>query len=58
MDLLNPVGTTLGDGQGVGTITDADPHATFADVQKAEGNAGKTSFLFTIYPRRPARHGR
>ncbi|HEY6546604.1 MAG TPA: Calx-beta domain-containing protein, partial [Vicinamibacteria bacterium] len=48
LDLSNPVGATIADAQGVGTITDADPNASIGDVQKAEGNAGRTSFLFVV----------
>jgi subtilisin-like proprotein convertase family protein len=48
VDLTSPVNATLLDAQGMGTITDDDPHATLADVEKPEGHAGTTSFVFTV----------
>ena len=48
VNLANPRGASLADAQGQGTITDDDPHATVADVQRPEGSVGTTSFVFTV----------
>ena len=44
VNLSNATNATLGDGQGVGTITDDDaaPTLTISDVTVAEGNSGTT----------------
>jgi Calx-beta domain-containing protein len=50
VDLSNPTGATIADDSGTGTITNDDAAPTFAinDVSLAEGNAGITSFTFTV----------
>jgi Calx-beta domain/FG-GAP-like repeat len=51
VNLTNPNGATIGDGQGVGTIVNDDtnqPTLGITDVTKNEGNKGKTSFTFTV----------
>lgn len=51
VNLLNPVGATISDAQGVGTITDDDvtlPTLSINDVTQAEGNSGNTQFQFTV----------
>ena len=49
VNLTNPVGATLLDGQGLGTILNDDgPVMTINDVSKAEGNSGTTAFTFTV----------
>ncbi|MCB1634783.1 MAG: hypothetical protein KDI51_09355, partial [Xanthomonadales bacterium] len=49
LTLSNPVGATIDDGTGVGTITN-DDSASIAinDVSLAEGNGGNTAFVFTV----------
>ena len=56
VNLSSPVGATLLDGQGLGTILNDDgPVLTINDVSKAEGNSGTTAFTFTVSSRpRPA----
>jgi hypothetical protein len=50
VNLSNPTGATIGDGQGVGTITDDEPRVSISDVTKSEGRKGKTTlFTFTVY---------
>src|SRR5262249_35549681 len=40
---------TIGDGQGIGTILDNEPHISVEDVYKAEGRQGRTTtFTFTV----------
>jgi len=48
--LSNASDATIGDADGTGTITNDDdaPLLTIDDVTKAEGNAGTTSFTFTV----------
>lgn len=50
VNLTNPVNATIGDNQGVGTITndDALPALSIGDVTLSEGNSGATSFDFTV----------
>ncbi|MDP9299775.1 MAG: hypothetical protein M3P43_02595 [Actinomycetota bacterium] len=50
VDLSNANGATIADDSGAGTITNDDAAPTFAidDVSVAEGNAGLTSFTFTV----------
>ena len=50
VDLSNATGATINDSQGIGTITNDDAAPTFAidDVTQAEGNAGTTTFTFTV----------
>ena len=51
VNLSGATGATISDAQGVGTITNDDqPPPTLAidDVTMAEGNAGTTSFVFTV----------
>jgi Ca2+-binding RTX toxin-like protein len=49
VDLSNPVGATIADGQGIGTITDDDT-ATISidDVSVPEGDSGTTPATFTV----------
>lgn len=50
VNLSNPVGATLGDAQGQGTINDNDdvPLISVEPVSQAEGNAGTTAFQFLV----------
>jgi large repetitive protein len=48
--LSNPVGATIADGSGLGTITDDDAAPTLSvdDVSVTEGNVGTTTATFTV----------
>jgi Ca2+-binding RTX toxin-like protein len=50
VDLTNPSGGTLGDGEGEGTITDDDdpPTISILDATVTEGNAGTTPATFAV----------
>jgi chitinase len=50
VNLSNAVNATIGDGQGVGTITNDDTAPTLAinDVTVTEGNTGTTNAIFTV----------
>ena len=52
MFMVNLTGATggiiVGDGQGVGTIADDEPHISISDVALREGNSGTTLFVFTV----------
>jgi hypothetical protein len=50
ISLSSPTNATIGDGQGVGTITDDDaaPVLTIADVSASEGGAGSQTFSFVV----------
>jgi glucose/arabinose dehydrogenase len=50
LNLTNPVGATIADGQGVGTITDNDPlpFLLSGDCAVVEGNAGSTPCDLTV----------
>ncbi len=51
VELFNPVGATLGDAQGIGTILNDDVAPitiSINDVSAPEGNSGDTSFTFTV----------
>jgi len=50
MNLTNPIGGTIADGSGLGTITndDTQPTASINDVSLPEGNTGTTSFPFVV----------
>jgi hypothetical protein len=52
VNLSSPVGATIADGQGVGTIVNDDnaslPTVTISDVSKAEGNKSTTKFVFKV----------
>ncbi|MAE65557.1 MAG: hypothetical protein CMJ18_14905, partial [Phycisphaeraceae bacterium] len=49
VDLSNPVGTGIDDGQGVGTIRNDDTASlTVAPVSASEGDAGSTDFVFDV----------
>ena len=50
VNLSNPVNGTIGDGQGVGTITNDDtaPALAINDVTVTEGNTGTTNAIFTV----------
>ncbi len=52
VNLSNPMNATLGDAQGLGTIVNDDtsvsPGVSINSVAMAEGNAGTTSFQFTV----------
>ncbi len=55
VNLSSPVGATLLDGQGLGTILNDDgPVLTINDVSKAEGNSGTTALTFTVTLAPPA----
>src|SRR5204862_6520250 len=58
VNLSNPVGTALTDAQGTGTITndDAAPTISIDDVTQAEGNAGTSTFTFTVTLSNPTEH--
>jgi len=58
VNVTNVTGTTVGDGQGQGTIVNDDsPNLTINDVSLNEGNAGTTSFTFTVSLSVPAGAG-
>jgi CSLREA domain-containing protein len=50
MDLDTPVGATIADGQGIGTIPNDDDAPAFAvdDVTQGEGSGATTTFTFTV----------
>src|SRR5207247_2060130 len=50
VNLSSPTNTTIGDGGGQRTIQNDDgtPTISINDVSQAEGNSGKTSFVFTV----------
>jgi hypothetical protein len=50
LTLTSPVGATIGDAQGIATITNDDPMPTvaIADVSKAEGASGSSLMTFTV----------
>mgnify|MGYP003694256643 CR=1 FL=1 len=50
IDLSNPVNATIGDGHGVGTISndDTQPVASIDDVKVVEGNTGTVDAVFTV----------
>ena len=50
LNLANPSNATIGNGSGLGTITDDDPLPTLAigDVTVAEGDAGTVDATFTV----------
>ncbi len=55
VNVTNVTGATVADGQGIGTIIDNDAtHLSIADVTKNEGNAGSTTFAFTVSLSQPA----
>ncbi|MBI1766701.1 MAG: ExeM/NucH family extracellular endonuclease, partial [Acidobacteria bacterium] len=59
VNVTNATGATVTDGQGQGTIVndDAAPNLTINDVSLNEGNAGTTSFTFTVSLSAPAPAG-
>jgi uncharacterized repeat protein (TIGR01451 family) len=59
VNVTNATGATVTDGQGQGTIVndDAAPNLTINDVSLSEGNAGTTSFIFTVSLSAPAPAG-
>jgi uncharacterized repeat protein (TIGR01451 family) len=59
VNVTNVTGATVTDGQGQGTIQndDAAPNLTINDVSLSEGNAGTTSFTFTVSLSAPAPAG-
>ncbi len=59
VNVTNDTGATLTDGQGQGTIVndDAAPNLTINDVSLNEGNAGTTTFTFTVSLSSPAPAG-
>jgi probable HAF family extracellular repeat protein len=48
LNLSQPAGAVIADGQGLGTILDDEPRLTINDVAKTEGNSGTTLFVFTL----------
>ncbi len=50
LNLTNPIGVLLADGQGIATILDDDPLPAFsvADASMVEGNAGTRTLNFTV----------
>src|SRR6185312_14859628 len=58
-NVTNVTGATVTDGQGQGTIVndDAAPNLTVNDVSLNEGNAGTTTFAFTVSLSAPAPAG-
>jgi hypothetical protein len=50
VNLSNPTGATIADGQAIGTITDDDapPAISIGDVTVTEGNTGSVSVAFTV----------
>ncbi len=59
VNVTNVTGATVTDGQGQGTIVndDAAPNLTINDVSLNEGNAGTTTFTFTVGLSMPAPAG-
>ena len=59
VDVANVTGAHVVQGQGVGTIVndDAAPHLTIDNVSSSEGNAGTTTFHFTVSLDEPAGPG-
>ncbi|HEX2834333.1 MAG TPA: IPTL-CTERM sorting domain-containing protein [Thermoanaerobaculia bacterium] len=59
VNVTNIVNATAGDTQGQGTITndDSPPNLTINDVSLSEGNAGVTTFTFTVSLSAPAQAG-
>jgi hypothetical protein len=61
VNLTNVTGATVADGQGLGTIQNDDsapaPALTINDVTANEGNAGATTFTFTVNSSLPAPAG-
>ena len=59
VNVTNVTGATVTDGQGQGTIVndDAAPNLTLSDVTLSEGNAGTTTFTFTVNLSAPAGAG-
>jgi uncharacterized repeat protein (TIGR01451 family) len=59
VNVTNVTGATVTDGQGQGTIQndDAAPNLTINDVSLNEGNAGTTTFTFTVSLSAPAGAG-
>lgn len=59
VNVANVIGATVTDGQGQGTIVndDAAPNLTINDVSLNEGNAGTTTFAFTVSLSAPAGTG-
>ena len=56
VDLADPTNATISDGHGVVTINDDDPQPVVSidDVSHAEGDAGTTTFDFTVSLSRPS----
>jgi hypothetical protein len=49
VNLSNPTGASIADGQGLGSIADDEPRISISDLSKAEGKKGQTTlFSFTI----------
>jgi hypothetical protein len=52
VNLSNPINATIGDGQGVGTITNDDapplPAVSIGDATVTEGNTGSVNAVFTV----------
>jgi hypothetical protein len=58
VNLTSVTGATVSDGQGLGTIQNDDsPALSITDVTQAEGNAGTTTFNFTVSLTQPAPAG-
>jgi len=59
VNVSNVSGATVADAQGQGTIQndDAPPDLSITDVTQAEGNAGTSSFNFTVQLSAPAKAG-
>lgn len=56
MNLSSPVGLSLGDAQGIGTITNDDPLPALSinDISQNEGQSGSSSFTFTLILSNPS----
>jgi probable HAF family extracellular repeat protein len=48
VNLSQPVGAVIADGQGVGTIVDDEPRLIIDNVSMQEGNSGTRLFVFTV----------
>jgi uncharacterized protein (TIGR03437 family) len=58
VNVTNVAGAIVGDAQGVGTIQNDDsPALSISDVSQSEGNAGATTFSFTVTSSLPAPAG-
>jgi chitinase len=53
VNLSNPTNAVIADGQGVGTITDNEPHVVISDPTLLEGDSGTVTMTFDVSLRTP-----